>query len=136
MPKMLSVQEYADYTGYHPATVRLWIKKGLLDGTERVPSRRCKEGYEHRIPMDANPPKPVFGRPRMKNGEKEVAWAPVQAEEPGQPLRHVKRSKREISMYIRKHADNQSYAAIARELGITTLEVREVYEKLHKRYHI
>lgn len=132
MGEMLRISEYALLNGYSPQTVRKWAQKGLLEGTQRVPA---VSGYEYRIPMDAMPPAPT-GRPRIKNGVPESAWNPAPVQEKSSPPEPPKRTRREINRYIRQHAGDQTYARISRELGLTTLEVRAIYEKLHRKYHV
>ena len=133
--RMLSISEYAKHTGYCVETVRRWAQKGLLEGAVVVPSNRCAEGYEHRIPMDAAAPVLPHGRPRRKNGQKETALSDaLPAEE--RPITAKKRTRREIRAYIRKHADTLSYARLSRDLGLAIDEVRSIYEELHRRYHV
>lgn len=133
--RMLSISEYAKHTGYCVGTVRRWAQKGLLEGAVVVPSNRCAEGYEHRIPMDAAAPILPHGRPRRKNGQKETALSDaLPAEE--RPITAKKRTRREIRAYIRKFADTLSYARLSRDLGLTIDEVRSIYEELHRRYHV
>lgn len=133
--RMLSIREYAKYTGYCLETVLRWAQKGLLEGAVVVPSNRCAEGYEHRIPMDAAAPVLPHGRPRRKNGQKEPALSDaLPAEE--RPITAKKRTRREIRAYIRKFADTLSYARLSRDLVLTIDEVRSIYEELHRRYHV
>ncbi|MDD6041918.1 MAG: hypothetical protein PUD63_12110 [Clostridia bacterium] len=86
--------------------------------------------------MDAPPPPPEKGRPRIKNGVKESYLDPPPPVCAASPFEPPKRTRREINRYIRRHAGDQTYARIARELGLTTLEVRAIYEKLHRKYHV
>ena len=133
--RMLSISEYAKHTGYCVETVRRWAKKGLLEGAVVVPSNRCAEGYEHRIPMDASAPVLPHGRPRRKNGQKEPALSDaIPADEC--IITAKKRTRREIRAYIRKFAGTLSYARLSRDLGLTIDEIRSIYEELHRRYHV
>lgn len=133
--RMLSISEYAKHTGYCAETVRHWAQKGLLEGAVVVPSNRCAEGYEHRIPMDAAAPVLPHGRPRRKNGQKETALSDaIPADE--RTITAKKRTRREIRAYIRKFADTLSYARLSRDLGLTIAEIRSIYEELHRRYHV
>lgn len=111
---MLSCGEYAKKHNLNLSTVRVWCQKGLIEGVTKIPCSRSS--YMYAIPEDAPPP--VTTR----------IWSQAV---PGRQY-----TKREISLFIRKHAGNMTYGDISRTLGISTLECRAIYDRLHRRYHI
>lgn len=129
---LISTLAYAEKHGYKYSTVASWIKKGLMPDAQKKPIGTKGTGYVYVLPDDAPLPEIRFtGRPRTVFGEKQTVKT-VQ-EKPKAPR---KRTQREICLFIRRHCRNKTFKEIACALDISTLEVRAVYDRLHKRYGI
>ena len=127
---LISARTYAEKHGFKYSTVSKWIQKGLMTGAQKKPIGSKGISYMYLIPDDSPPPETSkAGRTRTVFGEKVVRQSSA-----GEAKR--KRTPREISLYIRRHCASKSFHEIARVLDISTLEVRAVYDRLHKRYGI
>lgn len=120
----LSTVSFAEKHGVSSSTVLKWIREGRVPGAKKFPQKSSCKGYVYLIPEDAVLSKPKRGRPASMCSTPEAA----------PPKREY--TRREISLFIRRHCGTMTYGQIAATLGMTTLEVRAVYDWLHKRYHI
>lgn len=129
---LIPLSSYAQKTGYKADTIRSWIKKGWIPGAKKTSNPQAAGCMVWMIPEDAQPPVPrMGGRPRTRfgAGEEEAACKT-------EKIASKEWTKSEISLFIRKHAANMTYGEISRMLGISTLECRAIYDRLHRRYHI
>lgn len=127
---MISTTSYAEKYGFPVSTVRSWAERGRIPGVQKIPN--ASTGHVYLIPEDALPIRRKAGRPKADIGIPEQL--PSNVTPHGTAKR--KRTNREISLFIRQHCNTMTYGQIAMALDMTTLEVRAVYERLHKRYGI
>lgn len=130
MEGMLSVKDYADARDLHPDTVRKWCVSGNLPGAVKEKDLRNGAGFQYWIPADAEPVKPR--RKYTRRGEWEVPdpepEEPKQKEKPKKKLRTM----REKAEHIRKYCIFRSFRQLREETGLTTAEIRRIYDRLHE----
>lgn len=130
---MLTTRQYADLHGYNYYSVLSWCKRGVMDGAVKAPLDKEGKCFVYMIPKDTPaPPLRRTGRKRMKFGKAEKYAVPRKRTASVVP----KRTEREISLFIQKHCGTMTYRAMSRALGIPTLEIRAIYDRLHARYGI
>lgn len=120
--KLLSAKEYAEQMGCGRKTVLNWCAQGNMPDARKV--EREGGGYAYLIPENARPIKcheSKMGHRRKAEKEQEAA----------RPAR--KRTEREISQYIRRHCGTRTYRQLSEELGLSTMEIRARYDRLHER---
>lgn len=121
---LLTAEQYAERMGCNKKTVILWCSAGRLPGA--VKAEKGKGFYFWLIPEGAEPTKPYI--------PKEITREPkpkAEAPKPKKPARP--KTEREISLYIRRFCGTRTYRQMAEELGMSTLEIRARYDRLHER---
>ena len=129
---MLSAHKYAEKHGYKVATVLKWCRNGNLKNCQKSPT--CF-GYEYLIPEGEQPVKPLRKYQRLEEKMLAAQEKPEQTLEEPKRLEHLK-TERQKAMHIKKHAIDRSFRRLCAETGLTHIEVRRIYDKLHERYGI
>lgn len=134
MKGMVSVKDYADEHDLHPDTVRKWCVRGNLPGAVKVEEERNGAGFQYWIPADAEPVKPK--RKYTRRGEWEVPDPEPEEPKPeGKPKPKLK-TMREKAEHIRQYCIFHSFRQLREETGLTTAEIRNIYDRLHEVYGI
>lgn len=132
MDGMLSVQRYADEHEMHADTVRKWCKNGNIPGAVKLPDAKSGAGFQYWIPMDAEPAKPkrkYTRRDEQANAKAEAEeQTPQQEPEPAPKLKTM----REKAEFIRRNCINLSYGQLKQETGLSHMEIRRIYDRLHE----
>ena len=110
----MTAQEAADKWGVSKSAVKDWCREALIPGVYKVKMHR---GMTWMLPDDAVPPPPGTGRKRGGHNSDTIT--------PG------KRMKARAA-FIMQHAGTKSTRSIARALGISTDEVRSIYDRIYK----
>lgn len=109
----MTTQEAADKWGVTKSTVKKWCRYDLIPGVYKVKMHR---GMTWILPDDAVPPPPGTGRKR--GGQNSDSSA--------KPKRGMTNER-----YIMLNGATQSTRWIAQVLGISTAEVRAIYDKVY-----
>ena len=129
---MLSAHKYAEKHGYKVATVLKWCRNGNLKNCQKSPT--CFE-YEYLIPEDEQPVKPLRKYQKLEEKMLEAQEKPEQITDKPERLPQLQ-TEHQKSMHIKNHAKDRSYKRLCAETGLTHMEVRRIYDKLHERYGI
>ena len=103
----MTCEDAAALWGLALSTVQRWARKGMIEGVTRV---RARSGTRYEIPNDAKMPDVVL-HPKRKNSEE-----------------HCRQLSPE--QYITLYGGMQSGREIADRLGISTREVRRIYDRI------
>lgn len=126
---LISANEYAEKNGYRLATVKQWCYEGNLQGVQKMSTGKSGMAtWKYMIPEDAKPIRPL--RRYQKTYEK--------AEEPekaAKPLPKLK-TRRDKCEHIRKHCITRTYGQLKKETGLSHMEIRRIYDRLHEVYGI
>lgn len=138
MEGMLSVQRYADEHEMHSDTVRKWCKKGKLPGVIKLPDANSGAGFRYWIPMDTEPiePKRKYTRRDERAAQETEMQAQQLQEEPEPETKPRLKTMHEKAEHIRKHCISRSYKRLMEETGLSHMEIRRIYDRLHEVYGV
>ena len=135
MDDMISARQYAQEKNMEVDTVRNWCAKGRLPGVIQVP--RGPNSYAYLIPRTAEPVKPLrkYEKRIIRAAEEPVQMPEVKQQMPEKTVRKLK-SMREKAEFIRHNCINLSYGQLKQETGLSHMEIRRIYDRLHEVYGI
>lgn len=131
MDDMISPRQYAQEKNMEVDTVRNWCAKGRLPGVIQVP--RGPNSYAYLIPRAAEPVKPLrkYEKRIIRVAEEPVEMPEVKQQMPEKPVRKLK-TMREKAEFIRRNCINLSYGQLKQETGLSHMEIRRIYDRLHE----
>ena len=131
MDDMISARQYAQEKNMEVDTVRNWCAKGRLPGVIQVP--RGPNSYAYLIPRTAEPVKPLrkYEKRIIRVAEEPVEMPEVKQQMPEKNVRKLK-SMREKAEFIRRNCINLSYGQLKQETGLSHMEIRRIYDRLHE----
>lgn len=135
MDDMISPRQYAQEKNMEVDTVRNWCAKGRLPGVIQVP--RGPNSYAYLIPRTAEPVKPLrkYEKRIIRVAEEPVQMPEVKQQMPEKTVRKLK-TMREKAEFIRRNCINLSYGQLKKETGLSHMEIRRIYDRLHEVYGI
>lgn len=131
MDDMISARQYAQEKNMEVDTVRNWCAKGRLPGVIQVP--RGPNSYAYLIPRTAEPVKPLrkYEKRIIRAAEEPVQMPEVRQQMPEKTVRKLK-TMREKAEFIRRNCRNLSYGKLKQETGLSHMEIRRIYDRLHE----
>lgn len=115
----MTAQQAVEKWGVSKTSVKQWLRDGLIPGARKV---KTKHGPTWFLPNDAVPPTMKF-----KCGRKRGI---PNSDVPQAPKRRISNEK-----FIMMHSGTKSTKGIAQALGISTAEVRAIYDRIIQHNH-
>lgn len=120
----MTAEEAGKKFDVHTRTVLEWARRGLFPGATRIRTASNQTRWE--IPEDAKRPDLHVGGRRMKGVSTRLL----------PPRSPDSLTWEEKVAYIRAYAHLKTYAQLRAFTGLTTIQIRAVYDRLHRRYGI
>lgn len=120
----MTAEEAGKKFDVHPRTVLGWALRGLIPGASKIRTADNQSRWE--IPEDAKRPDLHAGGRRMKGVS--TRFPP--------PRSPDSLTWEEKVAYIHAYAHLKTYAQLRVYTGLTTSQIREIYERLHNQYGI